>query len=167
LRVPAAGPERDRRPSRSERPARSSRCCQKRSRHTRSHFSQTGDHSQDVGAWGSATKCCGFLKSPKRASLGRMRQHPEAPRPTLAQLRQAAPWLWVWCRNVHCRHKAPMAVAPLIIRWRGDASSDLLRRSARCTHCGNKGADLQHPSARSSNIALAFHARAELALTVQ
>jgi hypothetical protein len=35
-----------------------------------------------------------------------------------------------------------MALAPLIIRWGGDASSDLLRRSARCTRCGNKGADL-------------------------
>jgi hypothetical protein len=55
-----------------------------------------------------------------------------------------------------------MALATLIIRWGGDASSDLLRRSARCTHCGNKGADLQHPSARSSDIALAFHARTEI-----
>jgi len=54
-----------------------------------------------------------------------------------------------------------MAIAPLIIRWGGDASSDLLRRSARCTCCGSKGADLQHPSARSSDITLAFHARAE------
>ena len=54
-----------------------------------------------------------------------------------------------------------MALAPLIIRWGGDASSDLLRQSARCKYCGGKGADLQHPSARSSDIALAFHARAE------
>src|SRR6185295_19829423 len=53
------------------------------------------------------------------------------------------------------------ALAPLSIRWGGDASSDLLRRSARCTCCGSKGADLQHPSARSSDIGLAFHTRAE------
>ena len=86
---------------------------------------------------------------------------PDPPRPTLAGMRQAAPWLWVWCKNVHCWHSAPMALAPLVIRWGTGASSDVLRRSARCTCCGNKGADLQHPSARSSDIALAFHARAE------
>jgi hypothetical protein len=56
---------------------------------------------------------------------------------------------------------AAMALAPLIIRLGGDATSELLRRSARCTYCGSKGADLQHPSARSSDIALAFHARSE------
>jgi hypothetical protein len=54
-----------------------------------------------------------------------------------------------------------MALTPLIIRWGGDASSELLRRSARCMRCGQKGADLQHPSARSSDIALAFHTRTE------
>jgi hypothetical protein len=90
-----------------------------------------------------------------------MPQRPEIPRPTLAEMRAAAPWLWLWCRNVHCRRKAPTALAPLIIRWGGDASSDLLRRSARCTCCGSKGADLQHPGARSRDIALAFHTRAE------
>jgi hypothetical protein len=44
---------------------------------------------------------------------------PDAPRPTLAEMRQAAPWLWVWCRNVHCRRKAPMALAPLTLRQQG------------------------------------------------
>jgi len=90
-----------------------------------------------------------------------MPNRPDKPRPTLAQMRQAAPWLWLWCRNCHCRHKAPIALTPLIIRWGGDASSDLLRLSARCKHCGGRGADLQHPSARSNDITLAFHARAE------
>jgi hypothetical protein len=33
-----------------------------------------------------------------------------------------------------------------VIRWGPGASSDLLRRSARCTKCGRKGAVLQHPS---------------------
>jgi len=90
-----------------------------------------------------------------------MPARPNTQRPTLAEMRQGAPWLWVWCRNVNCRRKSPMALAPLIIRWGGDASSDLLRQSARCKHCGSKGADLQHPSARSSDITLALHARAE------
>ena len=39
-----------------------------------------------------------------------------------------------------------MALAPLIIRWGAGTSSDFLRQSARCTCCGRKGADLQHPS---------------------
>ena len=90
-----------------------------------------------------------------------MRRRTDIPRPTLEQLRQAAPWLWVWCRNCHCRHKAPMALTPLIIRWGATASSDVLRRSARCTRCGEKGADLQHPGAKSSDIALAYHAQAQ------
>jgi hypothetical protein len=52
-----------------------------------------------------------------------------------------------------------MALAPLIIRWGAGTSSDFLRQSARCMFCGRKGADLQHPSSRSSDIALAFHTR--------
>jgi hypothetical protein len=45
-----------------------------------------------------------------------------------------------------CLHRTPVAFVPLIIRWGPDASSDMLRRSARCTKCGRKGAALQHPS---------------------
>jgi len=41
--------------------------------------------------------------------------------------------------------QAPMALAPLIIRWGPDTSSDKLRQCARCTACGHKGATLQHP----------------------
>jgi len=32
-----------------------------------------------------------------------------------------------------------------MIRWGADASSDMLRRSARCTRCGRKGATIQLP----------------------
>jgi hypothetical protein len=39
----------------------------------------------------------------------------------------------------------PTALAPWIIRWGADASSDLLRRSARCTECGGEGATIQIP----------------------
>ena len=39
-----------------------------------------------------------------------------------------------------------MAIVPLIIRWGANTSSDMLRRSARCTACGTKGATLKHPS---------------------
>jgi hypothetical protein len=39
-----------------------------------------------------------------------------------------------------------MAFVPLMIRWGADASSDRLRRAARCTRGGGKGAMLMHPS---------------------
>lgn len=45
-----------------------------------------------------------------------------------------------------CGHKAAVAIAPFVIRWGADASSDLLRQCARCTKCGGKGAALTHPS---------------------
>jgi hypothetical protein len=56
-------------------------------------------------------------------------------------------WVWVYCARYvpPCQHHAPMALAPLIIRWSPDASSDVLRQCARCTVCGHKGATLQHP----------------------
>ena len=38
-----------------------------------------------------------------------------------------------------------MALAPAIIRWGDDASSDVLRGRARCGKCGSKGATLQTP----------------------
>jgi hypothetical protein len=43
-------------------------------------------------------------------------------------------------------HRTPVAFVLFIIRWGPDASSDLHRRSPRCTKCGRKGAALQHPS---------------------
>jgi hypothetical protein len=43
---------------------------------------------------------------------------------------------------------APMALAPLIIRWGPDASSD----GARCTVCGHKGATLKHPGWKNGEV---------------
>jgi hypothetical protein len=63
--------------------------------------------------------------------------------PTLAELRKHSSWVWIWCER--CQHHAPMAYVPLMIRWGGDASSDKLRRCAKCTACGHKGATLQAP----------------------
>lgn len=39
-----------------------------------------------------------------------------------------------------------MTLAPFIIRWGPDASSDILRGAAVCRKCGHKGATLVHPS---------------------
>jgi len=58
---------------------------------------------------------------------------------TLAELRGVTPWLWVICER--CLHRVSTALAPWIIRWGADASSNMLRRSARCTRCGGKGND--------------------------
>jgi len=69
-----------------------------------------------------------------------------APKPTpatLADLRRVTPWLWVICAR--CLYRAPTALAPSIIRWGADASSDMLRHSARCGQCGVKGATIQIP----------------------
>lgn len=69
---------------------------------------------------------------------------PPGPIPTLAILRHASCWFWLYCNA--CPHRAPAALAPLIIRWGADASSDVLRQRARCTRCGARGAMLMHPS---------------------
>jgi hypothetical protein len=99
---------------------------------------------QDVGGSGPN------LPSPRGCSDGAnivifagMERAP-SPIPTLEQLRRGHPWCWVVCER--CLHRTPIAFVPLIIRWGPDASSDVLRRSARCTKCGRKGAVLQHPS---------------------
>ena len=63
--------------------------------------------------------------------------------PTLAELREHSAWAWVYCER--CQHHSPVAFVPLMIRCGADASSDKLRRCARCGVCGHKGATLQHP----------------------
>ena len=77
-----------------------------------------------------------------------MPKRTDSPRPTLAELRQGAPWLW--CRNVHCRHKGPMALAPLSIRWGGEASSDLLsnRHGATPAEAGRRPSASQRYQSR-------------------
>jgi hypothetical protein len=66
------------------------------------------------------------------------------PASTLEQLRHGTSWCWLICER--CLHRTPVAFVPFIIRWGPDASSDMLRRSARCYKRGRKGAVLQHPS---------------------
>jgi hypothetical protein len=74
--------------------------------------------------------------------------------PTLGQLHAEAPrWVWLHCRATGCHHKRPAALAPFVILWGADASSDLLRRNMVCKVCGHKGADLYHPSWGDSAMA--------------
>jgi len=66
--------------------------------------------------------------------------------PTLAEIQRDTPWVRVHCEGQGCGHSAPMTLAPLMIRWGMDASSDGLRQCARCSKCGRKGAVIQGPS---------------------
>jgi hypothetical protein len=74
-----------------------------------------------------------------------MASEPEGQTATLEQLRQYAPWVWIYCSNPRCQRSQPTALTPFIIRWGPDASSDLLRAWARCRRCGTKGATLRLP----------------------
>ena len=49
-------------------------------------------------------------------------------------------------RRHACGHRVAVALVPFVIRWGADASSDMLRKHARCTVCGRREATLQHPS---------------------
>jgi hypothetical protein len=70
-----------------------------------------------------------------------MRRHlPPPPVPTLGDLHQAPGWATLHCNAAGCHHSARFAFAPYVIRWGKDASSDMLRQSARCSRCGGKGA---------------------------
>jgi len=72
-----------------------------------------------------------------------MKRTADTPIATLTDLRRVTPWLWVYCER--CQHRSPAAIVPLMIRWGADASSDMLRQSARCTQCGGRGATIQLP----------------------
>lgn len=69
------------------------------------------------------------------------------PTPTLGELQRENPkWFWACCNSLGCTHKEPIALAPFVIRWGPEASSDLIRESLRCTVCGHKGVTLIAPS---------------------
>ena len=79
--------------------------------------------------------------SPRRRSRA-----PDGPPATIGQIRRNSCWIWLYCNAPGCHASRAVALAPLIIRFGPDASSDVLRRSARCSRCGGKGATLMHPS---------------------
>lgn len=74
-------------------------------------------------------------------------KHPVGAVPTLGELQRGASWVWMYCEQRQCLHRAPMAVAPAAILWGLNASSNVLRERARCTCCGHLGdAALKLPS---------------------
>jgi hypothetical protein len=72
--------------------------------------------------------------------LPKSRPYSDPPRAplTLAELRKNCCWVWAYCGKSGCGGSAPIAIAPFIIRWGPDASSDLIRRSLRCARYGGK-----------------------------
>jgi len=65
---------------------------------------------------------------------------------TIGQIHQPPGWFWFHCGRQGCTHHTPVAIAPFVIRWGPDASSDMIRNSLRCTKCGFKGGSMIHPS---------------------
>jgi hypothetical protein len=76
---------------------------------------------------------------------------------TLGEMQQGeTKWVWAYCeafdRQWYCQHRAPIALAPYVIRWGADAPGDVLRRNLRCSMCGRRGAALKVPSFRGMNL---------------
>jgi len=66
--------------------------------------------------------------------------------PTIGDLQESPGWVWVCCEAGNCNHAAPVTMAQFVIRWGPQASSNRLRREARCKRCGHRGASLRCPS---------------------
>jgi hypothetical protein len=91
----------------------------------------------------------------------RPRRDAAPPIPTLGDLEHSAgrygqpDWLWVGCKGrlptgTPCGRRTAMRLADMISRYGPDASSDIVRRNARCSVCGGKGAVLIAPSWNSA-----------------
>lgn len=57
-----------------------------------------------------------------------------------------AKWFWLDCKRMECKYRVAVAFTPFAIRWGFHASVEVLRKSARCTACGGKGAETTLPS---------------------
>jgi hypothetical protein len=70
----------------------------------------------------------------------------EPPVPTLKEIQQTTPWVWLNCTDHHCGHHVATTLAWAVIRFGPDTSLNVLRQNARCVMCGRRGAILQVPS---------------------
>ena len=78
------------------------------------------------------------------------RPAPPGPVPTLGELQCGTPkWVWAICNGldesgrVARLHRAPLALAPFVIRWGAEVSSNVMRQRLRCSVCGHRGAVLK------------------------
>ena len=103
----------------------------------------------DIGGaeFTTTPRCSIYVNSPILAGM-----RPAPPALTLEQLPRDSPWRWVVCE--YCLHRRPVAFIPLIIRWKPDASSNLLRRSAGAPNAET----VRNRAASLSGAAWTFHA---------
>lgn len=71
---------------------------------------------------------------------------PAPPIPTLQELHETTPWIWLYCADHQCGHHIATTLAWAVIKYGPDASTNVLRENARCAVCGKKGALIQLPS---------------------
>jgi putative SOS response-associated peptidase YedK len=79
-----------------------------------------------------------------RSNRQRWAEATSGPPQGIASIRQEYLWLYLYCARPHCPHYAIVPLVPLIIRWGPAASIERLRRAARCTKCGHRGATVQN-----------------------
>ncbi len=86
-------------------------------------------------------------RAEQRARLEENRRRWASPQPgpprRLSDIRAEHLWLYVYCGRPGCPHHAVFFLTPLIVRWGPEASVEQLRRAARCTKCGHRGATVQ------------------------
>ncbi len=100
--------------------------------------------------WG-CSRAAVALESGLTFSLA-MTRRPPPPIPTLGELNSAPPhWVWWYCDA--CGRSVAVPLAPFLIRWGPDASSDALRKNPRCTKCSHRGGTIRLPSHSSSQMA--------------
>ena len=75
-----------------------------------------------------------------------MARAPDPLVPSIGVLHRQPQSRWVWAICNRCLHRSRLSLAPIVIRWGAEESSDTLRRNLKCTKCGNKGNALQVPT---------------------
>lgn len=65
---------------------------------------------------------------------------------SLRDLHREPGWLWLYCEGRGCGNRKPVALAPFVIRWGPNESSDRLRGAVVCSECGHRGAAIRMPS---------------------
>jgi hypothetical protein len=78
--------------------------------------------------------------------MAEQRRQRELPPPvaTIGEIAAEVDWIWVYCEvrlptGASCCHRSAVKLADAIAIFGADASTDAIRRKARCSVCGGKG----------------------------
>ena len=74
----------------------------------------------------------------------RQQREPPPSVATIGAIAETVDWVWVYCEarlrtGAVCGHRSAVKLADAIAVFGAAASTDALRRKARCTSCGSKG----------------------------